>query len=400
MSGRREPVEQPRTREPPVAIRGGQRHTEGVRGFLQGEAGEEAELDQSNLPLINPAQLGQRFIQRHHIEVGGRHRDEIILELDAKPASLSRAARPGVIDQRPPHHLTGGPIELSAVGPLEMLTRQLQKHLMQQIGWRQRVMVPFPADVRRGTAVQFAVDQCGDLFAGGRIAPTPLAQQGGDAPGLFLRRPDILDSLHRRDAGTTRGATIHDEACSARTEPFCAALSRSTRDSSANPSAAAASERSKSVVSSAHTQYQREIESILPFVQVERIGVGRRIAVRASETCQRLHDERTARQRVLPSLHVGDGLTIGGARGREITLIECGPTEGDEADDAIRVAIHVVALLDVFERGQTTLARLVQPAHPSQAFSVEIRRSPANAAASPAARSTAAVRSNAQKASS
>ena len=125
------------------------------------------------------------------------------------------------------------------------------------------------------------------------------------------------------------------------------------------------------MVSSAHTQVQREIESILPFVQVERIGVGRRIAVRASETGQRLHDERATRQRVLPSLHMGDGLTIGGPRGREITLIECGPAEGDEADDAIRVTIHVVALLDVFERGQTTLARLVQPAHPSEALSVK-----------------------------
>ena len=76
-----------------------------------------------------------------------------------------------------------------------MLTRQLQKHLMQQIGWRQRVMVPFPADVRRGTAVQLAVDQRGDLLAGGSIAATPLAQQSGDAPGWFFRRLAFLISF-------------------------------------------------------------------------------------------------------------------------------------------------------------------------------------------------------------
>ena len=48
----------------PVAPHGGDRHVQGVRGFLQAQAAEEPHLDHAALPRVNRLEAGERLVQR------------------------------------------------------------------------------------------------------------------------------------------------------------------------------------------------------------------------------------------------------------------------------------------------------------------------------------------------
>ena len=99
-----------------------------VRGLLDGEAAEVAQLDDLRLFGVERGQPRQRLVEREHVDVvgpvgAGRRRldsQRCVVERDAlrRAAALGRAARPRALHEDLAHRERGDGEEVRAVGEL------------------------------------------------------------------------------------------------------------------------------------------------------------------------------------------------------------------------------------------------------------------------------------------
>src|SRR5438067_1974992 len=61
---------EPRLRGDPIALGSRDGHLQDFGGFFNGEAGEEAQLDEPALPLVDAGEPLERVIERHQVQTG------------------------------------------------------------------------------------------------------------------------------------------------------------------------------------------------------------------------------------------------------------------------------------------------------------------------------------------
>jgi hypothetical protein len=175
-------VVEPRAREVPVAIdrRVGDLHD--LRDFTDGQAAEELQLDDAALARIESAQLVQRVVEDHDVDVGHVTRQIVAGErnLVGGAAFLGRM-RARVTDEDAPHHDRGERDELGAVAPVDfLLIDQPHVRFVHERRRLERVVGTLAVEVASGEPAQFVVHDRQHLVTRARVAVRPFEQQVRD----------------------------------------------------------------------------------------------------------------------------------------------------------------------------------------------------------------------------
>jgi hypothetical protein len=154
--------------------------------LLEGEAGEEPQLDEVCLLRVELGEPGKSFVQSDHIEVSrlGKIEDLVQGDLDSPLPPLLRPASLGVVREDPPHEKGCNAEKLLPVLPLDdPLTLEATIKLADQSGWLEGMVGSFPLKVAPGHLPQVVEDHGHELLESFRVARTPLLKKLGDLGG-------------------------------------------------------------------------------------------------------------------------------------------------------------------------------------------------------------------------
>src|ERR1700761_8271015 len=158
---RLELLEQPDSRECPIAFHRTRRNSERRSDLLYGEAAKVSQLDNLGLTGIFLLQPVECFIElRDFFKPLGRD-CELILKLDSFPLAntLIGVAGTCVVDEHSPHHMCGETNEMFTAIPLHVLLDEAQIGLIDQGGWLQCVVGPLTPHVGVGNTMQLGVHE-------------------------------------------------------------------------------------------------------------------------------------------------------------------------------------------------------------------------------------------------
>src|SRR4029453_15688171 len=194
----------PAFRHGPFALDGGRRDSERGCRLLDGQAAEEPQFDDAALIGVERFELLQRRVERdrvEYVERGFRRLQKRIAQfhVDGAAAMFLTQLAPRVIDENPPHQLSGDREEVSAVLPVHLsLGKQLDVSLVDDGGRLQAVVAPLACELPRGNGPKLLVDD-GDQAVEGLTAPVfPLMQNPcdvGGRPRLPVHRPGELSTF-------------------------------------------------------------------------------------------------------------------------------------------------------------------------------------------------------------
>ena len=106
----------------------------------------------------------------------------------ALPPRFSVFVTTGMLEDDPPHHLSGHTEELSPILPLDpVLIDQLEEGLVDQSGGLQGVILPLVSHVPLRLSVQLIVDHGHEVLEGGLISAAPVQEQLCDVASSRLQ---------------------------------------------------------------------------------------------------------------------------------------------------------------------------------------------------------------------
>lgn len=176
-----EGAEEPRSREGPVALGGGEADVEYFGGFFHGESGEEAQFDQLGDAGVYFFEALEGFFE---IEEGLLFGDACIERFIEGYYHLTSAAAfgrtgAGVVDEQQTQLARRYTEEMGSVFPLDgVACGEPQIQFVHQGGGLQRVARRFGLHVLRGEAAEIVVGEGEQFSAGGAIPASPSQQQG------------------------------------------------------------------------------------------------------------------------------------------------------------------------------------------------------------------------------
>ena len=173
-----------------------------LRGFLERQAAEVAQLDDATLRLVDLLKFGERRVDGEHVHalvVEGVQRLDLI-DLVGRPgvvqahalraiAAPLRAALPRVIHQHAPHDLRGQRQELLAPLPFEgAFAGEPDEGLVHQRRGLQRVTAAFARNLPARHAPDVVVDQRPERIECRGVAVGPALQETRDLAGRVVCR--------------------------------------------------------------------------------------------------------------------------------------------------------------------------------------------------------------------
>ena len=161
---------QPEPRDLPVAAHRRRGALHELRRLVDGEASEEAELDDPPEARVHRRELGQRGIERLEIDpaVSLRRRDVDEIDAPGAAAPLQRAVLARVRDENLTHRAGGDAEEMRSILPVDPAARRKpDEHLVHERGGLQRVFGPLAAQVAARKRAQLAIDERNELIERG-----------------------------------------------------------------------------------------------------------------------------------------------------------------------------------------------------------------------------------------
>jgi len=178
-------AKEPAFGEGPFAFHRRRRDTQRGRGLLDGQAAEEAQLDELRLIGIDLLKLGQRAIEVERIDGIDRRswRRNGVVQLERQftfsPFLPQLSAR--VIDEDTPHQLRGNREEMPTILPVDLaLAEQLHVGFVDDHRGLEAIVAPFAREMARGQRVQLVIDQRDEPVERVLTAVLPFAQEASN----------------------------------------------------------------------------------------------------------------------------------------------------------------------------------------------------------------------------
>ncbi len=181
---------QPGLRHRPFPLNGGWGDSKDLGGFINAQAAEIAQFDDTSLLWRDSGQLVQRVIERDQIEIGFAR--ESVADagqfLQGKFVGITTAfgrlhgAR--VLDQNLAHEIGGHAEEMSPVLPIDLgLVDEPHIGFVDQRGRLQGMARPFPAQMMIGQPAQLSIDERQQVIERAAIPFAPVKQSLCDILG-------------------------------------------------------------------------------------------------------------------------------------------------------------------------------------------------------------------------
>src|SRR6185503_3080001 len=174
------------------------------RGFVNTQASEEAQLDNSTLPFVEFGKTLQRIVEREQVTIlfrGDRHR---FVQRDLKCFCVFSDAwsTSSEVDQDASHHLRGNAKEVCAILPAHCFPiDQTYVSFVDQCRCLQQVIGALSTHVTFREAVEFGMDKRRNPGQGGFVAVSPCQQEFSEfvGPWFFHIGPSLQVVQKRRE---------------------------------------------------------------------------------------------------------------------------------------------------------------------------------------------------------
>ena len=174
-------AEEPGAGVGPVALGGGGADAQDFGGFLEGEAGEVAELYELGLLRVVQGEAIEGVVDGEQFVVCNGDGNLDILKIDAlKAAAVTLGLlAAGAVDENPAHGLGSGAEEVSSVLPSPGFAADAKPGFVDEGGGLKRVAGRFASHLLRGDSAQFLVNEGEELISGyAAFAADPIEEEG------------------------------------------------------------------------------------------------------------------------------------------------------------------------------------------------------------------------------